>query len=159
MKICMSILSAISCYHSGAYYTIPHYYLHLYDWQTLITRPSSCLGQCWESPQWRSVVHCKEVRRGTACHRRRGWHCFPRRRDFRCGAGPCTARRWLLHGGAELGRTRNPRNCASIRGLCWGSLYDYKTSLFSCKLLYPLAETHPEISFGNSPEWFTTKVR
>ena len=33
--------------------------------QTLMfIRPLVCRGQCWESPQWRTVVQCNEVRQG-----------------------------------------------------------------------------------------------
>lgn len=69
-------------------------------------------------------MHCSEVRRGTATGRRRCRHRLPRRCVLRCGAGPCMARRWLLHGGAavrtfwekqeNLGMRQNSGNSAGI---------------------------------------------
>ena len=59
-----------------------------------------------------------------------------------CADGCSMGRR----GSHFLGNNRRTSECASIRGFCWGSLYDYKTSLFSCKLLYPLAKTHLKLT-------------
>ena len=89
-------------------------------------------------------MHCNEVRRGTAMRRRRCRHRLPRRCFLRCGAGPCMARRRLLHGGAAirtffLGNHGRTTECASIRRILLRSLNDYKTSLFSYANSYTLS--------------------
>ena len=108
-------------------------------WQTLMfIRPLVCRGQCWESPQWRTVVQCNEVRQGTAWHRRHGWHRLPRNRVPRCGAGPRMARRRLLHGGAAVQtfeeKHGNQRMRENLRGFCSTFCFyknSYKNSVFS----------------------------